>query len=718
MGERLRMSKADLAAYYGLAQGAVDDSNIDSPHFNASKYTQKFLKESTLEEIMKRDMALANETRKIDKELQTLVYDNYNKFISATETIRKMAENVGNMEAQMTLLQEKMQVISTCTTEIAGNLHGRRQEVEQLNAVQNMLKKIQFLIELPQRLRGCMGDAGAYSVAVRYYITGTRILGKYSHIKSFNHIRDECNQVIGELKLKLWEGAKGSLNDPEAMPRVRECVQLLLQLDGEDEKVRSELRNLLTSPVFSKLTESEAAFFASLEAAKNVRCSRDAVERLPPGEVFTPKLNVAERFLTLHDVLSTFDTELTRAHSVLQEPRHRASEERVTAMQSLLDRAIAAFSHALLDLTKTRLQHCLARFIDNRLPHLPPHATTVTGMRLYDAVKQAAHLLVEDWEDLNRQATATAENFRLPPPELATHLSGFLRDLNTYFAEFCQPLPGRPSENDKRRHCNVLLGLSLIAHRFSSGSGVKDLVRVLSESSGLHVETLQKPFEPTLKTLMHAFTRNKGQVLSGMIKAGIDSTDWMACKEPQDVRVMATILVDELTATDALIVDGLSANAKGQTIHDGRSDSGSEAGSTISELGGVAYHPQFSLTSTQSITVEIAKIFDKTHTFVATSLRPRTLSRPVLMDAVLNYTFKSFLECVRLKVFGRAGFQQLQVDTQYIRVRCMPYTKRTKTGKAWLNEAMDEIILTVFDRCVDKQALPPEKVDEIIHRKA
>ena len=33
---------------------------------------------------------IAKETRKLDSEMQTLVSENYNKFISATDTIRKV----------------------------------------------------------------------------------------------------------------------------------------------------------------------------------------------------------------------------------------------------------------------------------------------------------------------------------------------------------------------------------------------------------------------------------------------------------------------------------------------------------------------------------------------------------------------------------------------------------------------------------------------------
>ena len=45
----------------------------------------------------------------MDSDMQNLVYENYNKFISATDTIRKMKHNVADMEREMELLVSSME---------------------------------------------------------------------------------------------------------------------------------------------------------------------------------------------------------------------------------------------------------------------------------------------------------------------------------------------------------------------------------------------------------------------------------------------------------------------------------------------------------------------------------------------------------------------------------------------------------------------------------
>jgi hypothetical protein len=54
----------------------------------------------------------------LDNEMQSLVYDNYNKFISATETIRKMKSQVQTMEDDMKRLEENMQSIGELSGQV------------------------------------------------------------------------------------------------------------------------------------------------------------------------------------------------------------------------------------------------------------------------------------------------------------------------------------------------------------------------------------------------------------------------------------------------------------------------------------------------------------------------------------------------------------------------------------------------------------------------
>ena len=64
------------------------------------------------------------EVKKLDSDMQMLVYENYNKFISATDTIRKMAQNVEGMETEMADLKGSMDRISESSATVNASLEG------------------------------------------------------------------------------------------------------------------------------------------------------------------------------------------------------------------------------------------------------------------------------------------------------------------------------------------------------------------------------------------------------------------------------------------------------------------------------------------------------------------------------------------------------------------------------------------------------------------
>lgn len=75
-----------------LEYSEVPYSEIDSESFDAEAYIKARLKDSSLEELLKTYTRVLGEIRALDAEKKALVYDNYSKLITATETIRKVCD--------------------------------------------------------------------------------------------------------------------------------------------------------------------------------------------------------------------------------------------------------------------------------------------------------------------------------------------------------------------------------------------------------------------------------------------------------------------------------------------------------------------------------------------------------------------------------------------------------------------------------------------------
>lgn len=90
---RTYYSLADQGGDAGTAGGAGNtpvsaSCDINGPNFEPDAYLNRLIKERSLTELMDKEAEMVQHIKSLDSDMQTLVYENYNKFISATDTIR------------------------------------------------------------------------------------------------------------------------------------------------------------------------------------------------------------------------------------------------------------------------------------------------------------------------------------------------------------------------------------------------------------------------------------------------------------------------------------------------------------------------------------------------------------------------------------------------------------------------------------------------------
>jgi hypothetical protein len=85
---------------------AVEDQSLlaelDKEGFDAGGYVRNVLERETLKDVLRVEKELVSEIRGLDGERKALVYDNYSKLISATDTIRKVCSNLASLQASKT----------------------------------------------------------------------------------------------------------------------------------------------------------------------------------------------------------------------------------------------------------------------------------------------------------------------------------------------------------------------------------------------------------------------------------------------------------------------------------------------------------------------------------------------------------------------------------------------------------------------------------------
>jgi hypothetical protein len=184
-----RRNRAALREYYNLknvpegqqGDGASEESSIhdfsevqegelDRAGFDAAAYVKQVLETQSLGELLRTYNGVLTDIRALDAERKALVYDNYSKLITATETIRKMREKMDPLNPVATTLDPAIASIYARAEAIREELRAsmpeaKRREMEMgAEERRELLRKrrrrdvVVRVLETPEKVRGLVAD--------------------------------------------------------------------------------------------------------------------------------------------------------------------------------------------------------------------------------------------------------------------------------------------------------------------------------------------------------------------------------------------------------------------------------------------------------------------------------------------------------------------------------------------------------------------------------
>ncbi|XP_064465645.1 vacuolar protein sorting-associated protein 51 homolog [Ornithodoros turicata] len=702
-----------------MYQGNTEDP-CDVDDFNPDLYLDKLLKECSLTELMDREHEMYKQIQALDSEMQTLVYENYNKFISATDTIRKMKKDLKKMEEEMDGLATNMASISQFSGQISGTLQGRREHMARLSGTHTLLKKLQLLFQLPPRLKACM-ERQAYGQAVKYYTRAEAILHQYHDMPSFHGIHHDCNLIVTQLKERLKE----QLNSPGVTPReLAHLVQLLFELQEPTEALCADY-----------LLNAGKSLEADLEVLQQVTLQEDilqfmdlACNRFVRGlcnvteaylNLFVNQLPVVESWVVRHKLESFVETLMRRYLAVVAQ---RLATEKCCSDNSILVKALDRFCqrlegvaggayvepalHIAREAVRGRCSHALQALCQFFSQHLTDVRQDVAlrkdnlaqlhgGLRsaVLEQVGQVlAGLQAFVQADVSfAQEDCFREPFCLDVRERV--VVAFVRHINQSALEFC----GQPSGL-------LLLLLSRLSLDMKT-SMVNQMLEMVDEHFPIAItpaSTLVEDSGQVAQTLLDDFVRAQGLIISQMLRKSVETRDWLHTLEPRTVRAVMKRVVEDVTVVDMAV---------GQLYEEGtrkqRSSDSSRRTYPYSASGRAARGGRWASVD-HSLLSNIQKLFlEKIDIFTTVDF-----SRVSVMTGIIKIGLKTYLECIRLKTFSRFGLQQVQVDTHYLQL----YLWRFVSDENLVHVLLDEIMGSAIHRCLDPVLMEPSVVEVICER--
>ncbi|CAI8052278.1 Vacuolar protein sorting-associated protein 51 homolog [Geodia barretti] len=680
---------------------------------------EKILRECSLNELYKKEERMKREIQELDSNMQYLVYENHSKFIKASETIREMKDDFQRLEDDMTHLGSRMEDITTASGSINRALADRKREIVKLCGVHHLLKKLQFLFELPSRLNKCM-EMGFYAQAVKTYVKASRVLAQYQHMPSFSGIQSDCQSIVARLKSDL----KNRLDDPNSTTSMTaETVDLLLALNEPPSQLCHQFLDNS-----QRQLEKDLAVIAAESEKEGERGAMDIVEYVNVVcSGFLANLSLViqscyDMFVKRH-LMSTEKEELKRSevaqqtlcefiHSLMAQclanVRRKLEKESVHLDSGQLVKAVDKLSGKLQAMNRllpaAGLEHKSKQLTQQIAEsHTSCHAQrlrqsfsdTLTSVR--QALVTARRPSSQQDDSLNGHCTALYASIKSGLESSLGQLKAFIEptvsfsDKRQFRETFCLCLVRegivisfinhvldtchRFTETGDDQSPSYPPSLVLILSRLVHDMDRSTICYLVSYGDERFPPREQGPIvaTPTTQLLRRAgdvaqelldhYVKVQGQVISQMIRKSVETRDWLHTLEPRSVRSGMKRVVEEVTLLDKQVATLYEDGAK--------KEQGSEGGSrhTYSYTQGGKGYPYSSSAMDSSLLSNIQKLFYERIEVFATV----EFFKLSIVTGIIKIVLKALLECVRLRTFGKFGLQQMQVDSHYLQLYLWRY---------------------------------------------
>uniref|UniRef100_A0A0D3FNT4 Vacuolar protein sorting-associated protein 51 homolog n=1 Tax=Oryza barthii TaxID=65489 RepID=A0A0D3FNT4_9ORYZ len=642
------------------------------------------VQQSNLEALLQRHVKMAAEIKNLDTDLQMLVYENYNKFISATDTIKRMKTNIVGMEANMEQLLSKITSVQSRSDTVNTSLFDKRENIEKLHRTRNLLRKVQFIYDLPTRLNKCI-KTEAYADAVRFFTGAKPIFEAYGDT-SFHDCKKASEEAIDlvtqHLKTKLY-------SDSEPIESRAEAVVLLKQLNFPVDSLKSNLLEKLEDCLLNFQKEPTQASIGDIS-----KTFRAYLIIFPDSE---------KRLIELAQALFS-----NRYETVRENLRKRIPSTDLLAMlRSLWEDATA---------------------IDEVIPEaaLPAFSLETTRDIIRQHIATAfLHLQSEISDVLTR--TPSTSNGKLEESQLQTAMETskvkVLQGCIDLLQEFHHLIDGNTELLVKLRDLVIDWVQEGFQDFFQKLDGHFHMLSGRSKSPSQEMESVQIDKVPTALVLMLAqlcvfieqtaipkvteYINMKTQKISKLLNKRFTTPVWIKHKEPREVNMFVDLLLLEFNG----VVSEVKQVLPGLIRRHRHSDS---TGSTTSSRSNPMREDMLNRSNThrarsQFLENHLAKLFEqKMEIFTKVEYTQESV-----ISAVLKLCLKSLQEFVRLQTFNRSGFQQIQLDMEFLKTSLKEFVD----DEAAISFLLKEVNNAAHERCLDPIPLEPPILDKLISAK-
>lgn len=203
-------------------------TNPTLENFDPVSYLTHVHINTPMDDIVTGKLRLEHKVTSRQKQLEFLVKDNFSSFVTckdAIDTMHHKLESDKNNRNPIQEAQTTFQNLLKKSHELFDDLITNQNEIDQIRNVLSILKRSQFIFNLPKRMRDNIAK-GEYSKVVLNYKRVKSLVASASHA-SIKNVLSEVETIVKDLRKDLFE----SLQNPTlSLKQQEDVIRLLLDL--------------------------------------------------------------------------------------------------------------------------------------------------------------------------------------------------------------------------------------------------------------------------------------------------------------------------------------------------------------------------------------------------------------------------------------------------------------------------------------------------------
>lgn len=677
--------------------------DVTKPDFDVEAYVVKLLREKSLDGLVKEEEEMVSAVRRLDSDVHQIVYENYNKFLTATNTVRKIQDEFTQLDSEMKSLSQSMTTISSLIGNLDGVLGEKRDDILQLGSSYKVVNSLKHIFDLPHVLQSEF-DERNYGEVLRMFKLAEESLEQYKDVPTVQTVLQKSKKIYDITENQLMDQLR---NPASGADLVSEAVDLLLTIGRDEDEVQKVL-----------LKCSERSLREDLkQLSTNHSDVLDLIDKA--SESFIPNLTL---IATTHDrlfedkrdeLLLMLQTEMDSLHALVSKVFLSSSDAKdCSIVVRALDRYFRKISTCRHVIPGLDFLPLTIELINSVSKHEIDLSLTRIKEELKNALNDVRKSLINEEKDLSALATKIEQVFvhqvktalanlllftasdvtfaNLPPDEFRQSfaLNAHERLLVQAFHRFSELADeyeagaGEIRFVDPRVHLVFAVALQHLSNK--STGYLLNLCREqfsLSPEEGLtDITSVTSEVKTRAQKLVRCYAEKTGLAMGENLVKGCTMLVQPAAT-PNSVRASVRRLVEEMTVCDGELSSLLGGDSK----------------------------PKDTRVSRRPITTALDAARDSLWCERIDFHLQIHFNRASIITAIVKVVLKIFIESIRLQTYSKFGVEQVQVDSYYLQ-RCLA---ALVSDEVVVNSMVDQALSSALKRCQDPVLVHPSRLAQL-----